>query len=88
MEEDILIPTTVYAARVKDRELLERSSSGGAFTAISDYFLENGNAVVCAIYNYDSNRTEFFLVTDKKHGIRLLDRSICRAIPAISTNQL
>lgn len=66
MEEDILIPTTVYAARVKDRELLERSSSGGAFTAISDYFLENGNAVVCAIYNYDSNRTEFFLVTDKK----------------------
>ncbi|MCD7857030.1 MAG: Coenzyme F420 hydrogenase/dehydrogenase, beta subunit C-terminal domain [Clostridiales bacterium] len=66
MKEDTLIPTTVYAARVKDRELLERSSSGGAFTAISDAFLESGNAVVCAIYNYDSNQTEFCLITDKK----------------------
>ena len=66
MKEDALIPTTVYAARVKDKELLKKSSSGGAFTAISDTFLNDGNAVVCAIYNYSSHRTNFQLVTDKE----------------------
>ncbi|MCC8094200.1 MAG: Coenzyme F420 hydrogenase/dehydrogenase, beta subunit C-terminal domain [Tannerellaceae bacterium] len=78
-----LIKTTVYAARVKDRELLERSSSGGAFTAISDYFLENGNAVVCAIYNYDSNRTEFCLVTDKKARDQALGSKYMQSNPSI-----
>ena len=43
--------TLVYACRVKDREILLRSSSGGAFTAISDAFLERGDAVLCAHYN-------------------------------------
>lgn len=58
--------TTVYAARVKDRELLKNSSSGGAFTALSDVFLEHGDAVVCAIYNYENKQTEFKLITSKE----------------------
>ena len=41
-----LISTRVYAGRLKDRENLKNSSSGGAFTALSDFFFENGNAVV------------------------------------------
>ena len=31
-----LIDTVVYAARIKDRDVLNSSSSGGAFTALSD----------------------------------------------------
>jgi len=81
MKGDTLISTTVYAARVKDRELLERSSSGGAFTAISDVFLESGNAIVCAIYNYDSNQTEFCLVTDKEARDRSIGSKYMQSIP-------
>ena len=39
-----LIDTIVYAGRLKDKSALRSSSSGGAFTALSDFFLENGNA--------------------------------------------
>ena len=48
-----LIDTIVYAGRLKDKSALMSSSSGGAFTALSDFFLKNGNAVVAAVYNYD-----------------------------------
>ena len=37
-----LISTRVYAGRLKDRENLNNSSSGGAFTALSDFFLKKG----------------------------------------------
>ncbi|MCD8348897.1 MAG: Coenzyme F420 hydrogenase/dehydrogenase, beta subunit C-terminal domain [Lachnospiraceae bacterium] len=83
IKETVLIPTIVYAARVKDRELLERSSSGGAFTAISDYFLEDGNAVVCAIYNYELHQTEFCLVTDKKAREQALGSKYMQSNPGI-----
>lgn len=55
--------TKVYAARVKDRELLNKSSSGGMFTPLSDHALENGGAVVCAVYDYDDDCAKFRLVT-------------------------
>ena len=35
----------VYAARHRDNEVLKNSSSGGAFTAISDFVLENSGVV-------------------------------------------
>ncbi len=38
MEE--LIDTIVYAGRLKDKSALMSSSSGGAFTALSDAFLK------------------------------------------------
>lgn len=53
----------VYAVRLKDKEELYRSSSGGAFTAISNYFLIHNNAIVSAIYNYKTNQNEFKLYT-------------------------
>lgn len=58
-----LIDTVVYAGRVKDKTTLMKSSSGGAFTAISDYFLSNGDALVCAVYDYDSYAAKFRLIT-------------------------
>lgn len=57
--------TFVYAARIKDREVLKESSSGGVFTAISDQFLADENAVVCAIYNFVTHQTEFQIVLEK-----------------------
>lgn len=57
--------TKVYAGRIKDTTTLIQSSSGGAFTAISDSFLENGDAIVCALYNYETHAMEFKLITDK-----------------------
>ncbi len=59
------INTIVYAGRLKDKVALMSSSSGGAFTAISDVFLENGNAVVAAVYNYDNHTTEFKILLNK-----------------------
>lgn len=56
------VKTKVYAGRLKDNDSLLRSSSGGAFVAVSDYFLDNGDAVVCAVYNYESHVTEFQLI--------------------------
>lgn len=54
--------TKVYAGRLKDKDSLLRSSSGGAFVALSDYFLDSDDAVVCAAYNYESHATEFQLI--------------------------
>ena len=70
-----LISTRVYAGRLKDRENLNNSSSGGAFTALSDFFLKNGNAVVAAIYNYENHTTEFQMILDKDQR---KGRNICR----------
>lgn len=59
-----LIDTEVYAGRLKARNALLESSSGGAFTALSDYFLREGNAVCCCVYNYKNHTAEFKLFTD------------------------
>ena len=55
--------TIVYAGRLKNREILKHSSSGGLFTALSNEFLRNGNAVLCSGYNYITQQSEFRLVT-------------------------
>lgn len=58
--------TIVYALRIKDATELMNSSSGGAFTAISDVFLKKGGAIVSAVYNYQTNQNEFALYTTKE----------------------
>lgn len=60
-----LIDTVVYAGRIKNKTLLINSSSGGAFTSLSEYFLENNDAVIASIYNYETHTTEFQLILDK-----------------------
>lgn len=55
--------TIVYAARLKDINELEKSSSGGMFTALSNVFLKKGNAVVSAVYDFDEKKTVFKLIT-------------------------
>lgn len=63
MQKDIqLINTKAYAGRTKDASVLMATSSGGAFVALSDSFLNDGDAVVCAVYNYETHATEFQLI--------------------------
>lgn len=57
------IPTEVYAGRIKNRKILKNSSSGGAFTAISDLFLSRGDAIICAVYDYTEKEMTFRLIT-------------------------
>ncbi len=54
----------VYAAYLKNKEQLLKSASGGMYTALSDLYLKNGNAVVCCLYNNDKDRAELTLVYD------------------------
>ena len=55
--------TIVYAGRVKKQEILESSSSGGAFTALSDFFIKNGNIVIATVYNYETHIAEFKMIS-------------------------
>ena len=64
--------TKVYAARIQKREVLNVCSSGGAFTVLSDEFLDRGDAVLCAGYNYDTHQTEFRMVLNAQ------ERDACR----------
>lgn len=61
-----LIDTEVYAARMKDRDILLKSASGGAFTAVSDVFLNRGDAVACCVYDYEKNIAGFQLLFTKE----------------------
>lgn len=45
--------TKVYAVKHKDENVLYNSSSGGAFTAISDYILKNGGVIYGASFDED-----------------------------------
>lgn len=65
-----LIDTIVYAGRLKDKSAMMSSSSGGAFTALSDAFLKSGDAVVAAVYNYENHTVEFQLILDEKQRER------------------
>lgn len=76
-----LIPTIVYAGRVKDKSILMKSSSGGAFTVLSDYFLNNGNAVVAAVYNYENHVVEYSLIHTKEERDKALGSKYMQSKP-------
>ena len=61
-----LIDTVVYAARIKDRDVLNSSSSGGANTDKSDFFLEHGDAVVASAYDYYEHAVKYQLMQSKE----------------------
>ncbi len=48
----------------KDDELVKKSSSGGAFSVLANYFLENGGVVYGAVYS-DDKKTIIFRGTDE-----------------------
>ena len=58
--------TRAFAVKLKNKQQLQSSSSGGAFTAISDVFLTNGDVVISPIYNYETCQTEFEIYQSPK----------------------
>lgn len=73
--------TLVFAARHKNKVILNSSSTGGVFTAISDCFLDGSGAVVSAIYNYDTNQMEYQLYTDKDTRDRARGSKYVQSLP-------
>lgn len=59
------VETKVYAGRIKGQEVLLKSSSGGAFSALSDYFLNRGDRIVASNYNYQTHTEEFAFICNK-----------------------
>lgn len=76
-----LIDTIVYAGRVKDKSVLLKSSSGGAFTALSDYFLNHGNAVIATVYNYENHTAEYCLIQTKDERDKALGSKYMQSKP-------
>lgn len=50
--EKMEFKTIAYAARINDSDTLHQSSSGGMFTALSDYVLNAEGAVASCIYSF------------------------------------
>lgn len=75
------IKTKVYVGRLRDKDSLLRSSSGGAFVAISDWFLDNGDAVICAVYNYESHATEFQLMESNEERDKAIGSKYMQSKP-------
>lgn len=55
-----------YAARAKNADVVEQSSSGGAFTVLSDYILSANGAIASAVYDYTNHQQVFRLYTDHR----------------------
>lgn len=58
--------TLVYAVKHKNAGVIKDSSSGGLFTALSDYYLDYGNAVASCVYNFDTDSVQLKIYSDKK----------------------
>lgn len=56
----------VYAARAKNEHIVTESSSGGVFTALSQWFLEQQGAIASAVFDYSQQLPVFRLYTDKQ----------------------
>ncbi|QHQ61131.1 4Fe-4S dicluster domain-containing protein [Anaerocolumna sedimenticola] len=64
-EEKIPKNQAVYALRHPEKSVLKKSTSGGAFTVISDYVLDQGGVVYGAVFN-DRFEVIHSKATDKK----------------------
>lgn len=79
--DEHLAQTMVYAGRLKEEEILLHSSSGGAFTALSDVFLESGSAVVCSSYNYGTRTLEYRIIESAEERDRARGSKYFQSIP-------
>lgn len=77
----LLSETKVYGGRLLERTELLASSSGGAFTALSDVFLRNGDAIVCSTYNFETHRQEFRLIEDRESRDKARGSKYLQSIP-------
>lgn len=71
----------VYAAKHIDSNVLHESSSGGVFTALSDFVLSKEGIIVGACYNYDKHTVEHIICStktqrDKMRGSKYLQSDL------------
>lgn len=66
-KEQPIEDTLIYAVKHKSADVIKCSSSGGLFTALSDYFLNNGNAVASCVYNFEMDSVRLKIYNDKKN---------------------
>lgn len=71
----------IYAIRIKDEKELIKSSSGGAFTVLSDYFLDNNYPILCSSYNYNLNQLAFSMITSKEERDRCRGSKYFQSFP-------
>lgn len=71
----------VYGGRLKDRKALISSSSGGAFTAISDLYLKNHDAVVCSTYNFNTDQQEYVIIDNSEERDKARGSKYVQSIP-------
>ena len=76
-----------YAARAKDDSIRMSSSSGGAFSVLAEYILNNGGVVFGAAFN-DSMQVEHICVDKNVICISSGCRSMYKARSAILFHQL
>ena len=62
--------TKCFAVKHKNEIVRMSSSSGGVFTLLSDFFIEQGYAVACSIYDYNKHILEYRLITTKEERDR------------------
>lgn len=75
------INTVVYAGYLKNQTVLVKSSSGGAFFALSEYFLDEGNAVIATVYDYDKQLAEFRLILSRRDRDRAMGSKYMQSKP-------
>lgn len=72
--------TNAYAVRNKNRVVLEQSTSGGAFTAISDYILMNSGVIFGVAFNEHfkvvHTRAETFTERDTLRGVKYVQSDL------------
>lgn len=49
--------------------------------ALSDCFLDNGDAVVCAVYNYEDHATEFQLIENREERDKAIGSKYMQSKP-------
>lgn len=85
---DFLNSTLVFAGRLLDRKELEKSSSGGAFTALTNWAFENGCAVVCSHYDYARHQQTFSFVDNIEQRNRARGSKYVQANPDIPYHEI
>ena len=71
----------VYAIKNTSSEVLSRCSSGGAFSAFSDLFLEEGYAVLATGYNYETHRAEMRMIYTKEERDACMGSLYMQSVP-------
>ena len=80
--------TLVFAGRLLDRKELEQSSSGGAFTALSNWAFENKYAIVCSSYDYTRHIQTFSFINDIEQRNWARGSKYVQAVPDIPYDEI